>query len=42
MEVGGNIPTQAEAEALIESQGGKVIRVDPAHPEGGYYLVDDQ
>jgi len=35
VDVGGKIPTQAEAETMISSQGGKVIRVDAAHAEGG-------
>ena len=34
-DIGGNIPTQAEAESMIESQGGTVVRIEPAHPEGG-------
>jgi RHS repeat-associated protein len=35
MDLGGKIPTQSEAETMIASQGGKVIRAEPAHPEAG-------
>jgi len=31
----GGIPTEAEAKQLIDEAGGKVVRVQPAHPEGG-------
>jgi RHS repeat-associated protein len=35
LDVGGKIPTQAEAVHMIESEGGTVVRIEAAHPEGG-------
>ncbi|HVY21719.1 MAG TPA: RHS repeat-associated core domain-containing protein [Steroidobacteraceae bacterium] len=30
----GKVPTRAEAERMIQESGGKIVRADPAHPEG--------
>jgi hypothetical protein len=35
LDLGGNVPTEEEATTMIEANGGTVVRVDPAHPEGG-------
>jgi RHS repeat-associated protein len=34
-DLGGKIPTESEARAMIESQGGTVIRAESGHPQGG-------
>jgi hypothetical protein len=35
MELGGNVPTESEAVSMIQSQGGKIIRIEEPHAAGG-------
>ena len=34
-DIAGKVPTQQEGEQLIQESGGNIVRIEPAHPEGG-------